>query len=338
MQRYTITLVSDTGGSRPTILIPFQPSALVSVFKDEIFKRATRQDLPVSKDTHNLTLRIQSQTGAVADSEDVLSDVVLQSEHVFAIFSRRNTESASDSTLPTRSVAPVAEIIDGDAINIRAITPTTVRKDRATLETFPISVDATILQLHEQVARHLDLTSNFEQSGLVNECNCAFARKLSDHHSSPSSTFVILDKSRVDEIFVALQTKTAIENAMQVRYGVDIGSQKKLHYFGGEMQSNGQYKTLPVIAICSNRRHVPAHARAQEVQDESNNTWLKVLDLHTSEIPIHSAAMHKTIKESGLQDVCTDGVLDIFAVNRNATSLSDQPSIGRDALFRSRAY
>lgn len=108
--------------------------------------------------------------------------------------------------------------------------------------------------------------------------------------------------------------------------------------FGGEIQSNGQYKTLPVIAICSNRRHVPAHARAPEVQDESNNTWLKVLDLHTSEMPIHSAAMYKTIKESGLQHVCTDGVLDISALNRNATPLSDQPSFGRDVLFRSRAY
>lgn len=338
MQRYIITLISDTGGSRPTILVPFHPSALVSAFEDEIFKRAHRQNLPVTADTHHLTLRIHSQPGAVADPEDILSDVILESENIFAIFSRRNIDFDNGSVPPTRSVAPVNQIIEGDAIHIRAITPSTARQDRTTLTTFPISVDATIQQLHEQVACQLELPPNFEQSTLVNECNCSFARKLSEHHASPSSTFVIYDKSAVERISVTFPTKTAIDTVLQARFGMDIESQKKLHYVGGEFQANGQYKSLPIIAVCSHRRHIPAHARAPELQDEPNQTWLPVLDLHTSEMPIHSASMNKTIKESGLHSICADGVLDIFAVRRNTTSTSDQPSIGRDALFRSRAY
>lgn len=97
MQRCTVTIFSDAGGSRPTILVPFQPSALVSALKDELFKRTGRQNLPVTTDTHHLTLRLNSQTGAVADPQDLLSDVVFDSENIFAIFSRRDTDSSFGS-------------------------------------------------------------------------------------------------------------------------------------------------------------------------------------------------------------------------------------------------
>jgi hypothetical protein len=42
MQRYTVTIVNDIGGGRPSILIPFQPFSLVTAFKDEIVKRAIK--------------------------------------------------------------------------------------------------------------------------------------------------------------------------------------------------------------------------------------------------------------------------------------------------------
>jgi hypothetical protein len=79
MQRYTVTIINDTGGGRPSILIPFQPSSLVTAFKDEIVKRAIKQNIPVTAKTHTLTLRLQSQTGPTIDPNDVLSDVVLGS-------------------------------------------------------------------------------------------------------------------------------------------------------------------------------------------------------------------------------------------------------------------
>lgn len=77
MQRYTVTIINDTGGGRPSILVAFQPSSLVAAFKDEIVKRAIKQGLPVTAETHQLTLRLQRQTGPTIDPEDVLSDVVL---------------------------------------------------------------------------------------------------------------------------------------------------------------------------------------------------------------------------------------------------------------------
>lgn len=119
---------------------------------------------------------------------------------------------------------------------------------------------------------------------------------------------------------------------------MDVESQKTLHYFGGERQADGQYKRLPVIAVCSHRRHLSARAMVPGFDDESSKAWTPLLDLHTSEQPIHPTAMPKTIEESGLLDVCIDGVLEIFAVHRNAVTASDQPSIGRDALYRNRAY
>jgi hypothetical protein len=56
MQRYTVTLINDTGGGRPSILVPFQPSSLVTAFKDEIVKRAMKHNLPVTAETDHLTL------------------------------------------------------------------------------------------------------------------------------------------------------------------------------------------------------------------------------------------------------------------------------------------
>lgn len=337
MERYAVTLIADAAGGRPS-LVPLQSSALVSTFKDEIVKCASKQNLPVTAETHDLTLRLHSQTGPAIDPEDVLSDVVLHSETVFAIFSRNQTNLSLD--LPTRSSSQDTQgsqqLIQGDAINIRVVTPANARQDRGSINTFPLSVDATIEQLHDQVASHLHVPSNFGKATVANECNCTFARNLSDKSGSTSATYVIYDKSHVENISVSIPTKTALVSVLQERFGVDIESRKKLHFFGDESRSDGRYSRLPVIAICSNHRHVPAHAKSSEPPDEANQDWLPILDLHTSEMPIHPTAMSKTVKECGLLELCIDGTLEIFAVTRNTTAVSDQVSIGRDALFRSR--
>lgn len=352
MQRYTITFVSDTGGGRPSVVVPFQPSALVTSFKDEITKRAIRQNLPIAAETHDLNLRLQSQTGPALDPEDVLSDVVSGSETIFAVFSKHMAEGAASIALPSDTSANAsadtsadmveatgATLIEGDAIKIRVITPATSKQVQNSLKTFDISVHATIKQLHERVSHHLGLPSEPEKHADVNECNCAFARKLSDHHSSTTATFAIHHKSVVDSLQLALQpTAHEIRHALDVQIGMQDDTHKKVHCFGGEQDSAGRYINLPVVAICSRNRHVPASARHAEPLDESDQTWSHVLDLHTSEMPIHTAAMSKKISESGLLDLCIEQVLDIYAVRRSTTPVSHSVCSGKNGVFRDRAY
>jgi len=350
MQRYTVTIINDTGGGRLSILIPFQPTSLVTAFKDEIIKRAIKQNLPVTAETHNITLRLQSQTGPTIDPNDVLSDVILGSETIFAVFSQRNT-TAGDVIVPLRAVdnsaeesdsatdQPVAPPIEGDAVSVRVVTPATAKQLRSLLPTFAISVNATLQQLHEQVARHLKLSAKFEKKASVDECNCSFARKLSDHHSSPATTFVIHGKSTVENLLVVSRPKPDnLLNALETQFGVNFEASSKVHYLGGELDAEGRYTQLPVVALCAKSRHVPASARVAEMPDESDQRWSKILDLHTTEMPIHTAAMSKTVEETGLLKLCVEGVLDIFAVNRSTTPVSNVTCAGKGGVFRNRAY
>ncbi|GAB7333004.1 hypothetical protein MBLNU13_g04699t1 [Cladosporium sp. NU13] len=327
MQRYTVTIVNDTGGGRPSILVPFQPSSLVTAFEDEIVKRAIKQNIPVTSKTHNLTLRLQSQTGPTIDPNDVLSDVVLGSETIFAVFSQRTT-TVGDMTP-----------IEGDAVSVRVVTPATAKQVRSSLPTFAISVNATLQQLHEQVAHHLKLPANFEKNASIDECNCSFARKLSDHHSSHATTFVIHGKSTVENLLVVPYPKPDdVRNALQTQLGADFEASKKVHYLGGEFDAGGRYTRLPIVALCAKSRHIPASARVAGMPDESDQRWSKILDLHTTEMPIHTAAMSKTISETGLLGLCVKGILDIFAVNRSTTPVSTVTCAGKGAVFRNRAY
>jgi hypothetical protein len=166
MQRYTVNICDDTGG-RSCILVPFQPFALVDAFKDEIVKRAARQNPPITitAENHMLILRLQSLSGPILDVEDVLADVVLTSETIFAVFSQRAghvtahppqvTSAAKSATVSEESAI---KPIEGEAIRDRAVTPATAEQVRSSLETFATSTDTTIQQRHEQVARQESLS------------------------------------------------------------------------------------------------------------------------------------------------------------------------------------
>jgi hypothetical protein len=190
------------------------------------------------------------------------------------------------------------------------------------------------------VARRLKLPASFEKGDSRDECNCSFARKLSDHHSSPAPTFVIHDKSAVDSLSVTSQsTAEDLSNALRIQFGFDIEARKKVHYLGGELDTQGRYTKLPVVSLCSQTRHVPASARAAEPSDESDQTWSQVLDLHSVEMPIHNAAMPETISRMGLLDLCDDdGVLDIYAICRHTTPVSNVICARKNGVYRAHAY
>ena len=109
MQRYTVTIVSSgTSGERPVLLVPFQPSAIVTAFVEELYKRVAKRGFPIAPNTHIATLRLDSETGAIIDSEDALSDVVTdpRSEKVFAVFEKKaNASGAGEASSVAEQVS-----------------------------------------------------------------------------------------------------------------------------------------------------------------------------------------------------------------------------------------
>lgn len=96
--RYKVTIVTP-GGGRPVLLVPFQPDALVTAFIDELFKRIGRLNLDIKPDTHVATLHLDSETGALLDCEDLLSDVIGEGERekLFMVLKAETEQHRSES-------------------------------------------------------------------------------------------------------------------------------------------------------------------------------------------------------------------------------------------------
>ncbi|KAK8037290.1 hypothetical protein PG991_000636 [Apiospora marii] len=97
MERFTVALVAPDTAGRAVLLVPFRPSARVMAFLDELYERAARQDLPVTRLSHAVTARLNSDTGAIIDPGDVLSDVVQdpKNDTIFAVFSLKSPHQLS---------------------------------------------------------------------------------------------------------------------------------------------------------------------------------------------------------------------------------------------------
>nr|OQO26960.1 hypothetical protein B0A51_05959 [Rachicladosporium sp. CCFEE 5018] len=319
MPRYTVTVV-DAGQvfQATTLLIPLAEGAIVSALHGQIFVRCIRQQLQITLDSHSITLHLGDASGPVIDQEDVLSDVVLQpqTERVFAVCSAISAGSgvASDATA-TQSAAALAVFgaHDGAILRVRLRTPANVKDAVSSLPTFNIQHTSNIKQLHDQAAQTLGLPQAFEEPSLVDECNCNFARRLADAPSSECTLFVIYDKSVVKPLRVLSTARFAIDEALQTQFGVDLESKKKIHYHG-VLNASGVFLKMPVMSICSKERHIPAHARATALMDESTQARLRLLDLHTSELPIHASSMGVSITASGITGLAEDGALEIFAI------------------------
>ena len=110
--RYKVTVLAPgaPGASRPVLLVPFEPNALVTAFIDELFKRIARQNLQLRPDTHVATLHLDSETGAILDCEDLLSDVVGEDdkEKLFMVLKEKqaSSQTPTDTQASTRSVLP----------------------------------------------------------------------------------------------------------------------------------------------------------------------------------------------------------------------------------------
>lgn len=99
-QRYLVIIVRPPSevaalspGRRASLLVPFSPEAIVSSFVDELWKRLARHDgaIPLTAETHDVSLHLDYEDGPAIDVEDRLADVIVeaQKEKVFAVFKKK---------------------------------------------------------------------------------------------------------------------------------------------------------------------------------------------------------------------------------------------------------
>ncbi|TKA69325.1 hypothetical protein B0A55_07454 [Friedmanniomyces simplex] len=250
MQRYTVTVVSQgSPGERPTLLVPFEPSAIVAAFIDELFRRVTRQGIALAPNTHVATIHVDSEGGAIIDAEDILADVVPNpaKEKLFAVFIAKQKAAYAQQAQPTGK----GQLATGeDAISVRIITPALAQgKDEPSILQLPAS--ATVKQLHEIVAEHLHVTATSTDKDDTNVCNCNLARQLADAASPPTHFPLTHGKSKVDRIELAEATEDGLKTSVRAHLREYFESARKLHLFGPEQHTDNVtlYKKSPVVAV-----------------------------------------------------------------------------------------
>lgn len=247
---------------------------------------------------------------------------------------QNNTQSAPLNGSDTQSLGPY--------LSFRVITPELAKQDKNALTPIKVSANSTVRQVHEAVADHLHLPHAFENPGLQNECNCSLARQLSNSVSLSDKLVIVYGKSIVKHLeFSGLATETRISTAVNIAVNETFGESaavKKITHHGGEHHAansgsiTGTYKRIPVVAICSKSRHIPAHAVVN--YGNANEPQSRVLDLHTSEMPISPACMDLEISELGLEALAVNGAIDLYAVKRNTTPAGPTTGHGKGAIFR----
>lgn len=339
MQRYTVTIVSSGDSKeRPVLLVPFQPSALVTAFVDELFKRIARQGLAIAPNTHIATLHLDSETGGLVDVEDLLSDVVLdpKNDKLFAVFSQKNAgTSAATQGQSTISSSAQGSLQQSSGLALRVVTATN-SKDPRTCPIVHLPHSATIRQLHDAVADQLHIPRKYDEAADMLECNCQLAKRLADGSADGSSFFVVHGKSIVERLSLGNATDTSLRAALRHRFGVDFENTKRVELTGAEYVPHLPtiYKKNPVAAICSKKRHTPVHARSDfEDKDERRSS---ILDLHTFELPIHPGCMDVPLEAAGMTELSVDGVVDIYCVKRRTTKMN-AVNVGKSNIYRSRA-
>lgn len=340
MERYTVRVVSAaTATTRPVLLVPFAPSALIAAFLEELFRRLARQNIPLRADTHVCTLHLDTETGAVVDCEDVISDVIYPGDTLFAVFSPvAATEKPAQPPAQTAALAIRDGAGAGDVLSMRVITAASAKNNKSELAILSIPASSSVKELHDQVADHLNLPRS--SSSIDNECNCTLAKKLSDGSSSPTSFLVAHGKSKVLRLNVPEPTEVDINAALRAQFGGSVSDLKHVAFNGAERQESAfdtLYSKTPVVSICAKHRHTPRHAKV--TQEDGSEQHRRLLDLHTSECPINRACQDITLHDSGIGALAIDGVIDIYAVHRAVIDNSPRAAeVGKSAIFRYRSH
>ncbi|KAK4897587.1 hypothetical protein LTR27_004733 [Elasticomyces elasticus] len=339
MERYTVTIITPaSSGARPTLLVPSPPSAIVTAFVDELFKRIARQGLALAPNTHIATLHVDSESAwRHHRHEDVLNDVVDSAkDKIYAVFTAKRGASSQISPITTNQ-----DLAGENTISVRIVTPGLAQGSKGISSVLQVPASTTIKQLHELVAHSSKTSATFVGKDDTMECCCSVAKDLCNDAGSTSHFLLVHGKGVVDRVELAEATEDGLKAAVRQHQGQYVESNKKLMFFGAEFHPDSptMYKKSPVVAVCSKLRHVPVHART--VDDETTGTSpsrAHVLDLHTSEIPLHSGSFEVTLEQAGFSELEVDGVVNIYAVTRATSGGVAARPRGRDGIFRAHAH
>jgi urease accessory protein UreE len=74
MERYSVAAALHRDGEAPLLLMPFQRTATISAFANEIKNRITRYNFCESG--NDIFLRLRREDGPILDDNDILADVI----------------------------------------------------------------------------------------------------------------------------------------------------------------------------------------------------------------------------------------------------------------------
>jgi len=92
--------------------------------------------------------------------------------------------------------------------------------------------------------------------------------------------------------------------------------------------------SIPIVAsICSKKRHPQGQSQEQGSEVEADSRPRVTLDLHTGEAPIRTTYLDATLGDLGLAELAMEGVLNLFAVTRQESSLPSPKEMGKDSIY-----
>lgn len=218
-------------------------------------------------------------------------------------------------------------------MRVRIITPARARETAVSVSAYCIDVPktASVHELHQRIASHLE-TEALEDEVDFNECNCKLAAKISDDTRTPNHVTVVHGKSAICQITVTARTETSMRQELSSLLGNEVYAEKKVIFIGGKRDDDTSdlFTQQPVIAVCSRHRHTPAHEARDDLDDSVKE---RVLDIHSTECPIHPACFDVRKEDAGLLELDENGIITIFAVQRGKSS-TPKTAHGKNEIFK----
>jgi len=356
-----VQVVAPDGGTL-SLLVALSPSQLCAALRDKIRSRLPGLRLGLTAPDADVTLHLDAADGPILDTEDLLSDVLTNDKDVvYAVISGPIASAGSSTQIAPPAFNHGAGQADaGKAVRVRVITPELARS-QPNVNAIPllpenaVTLKSTLKELHIHVKRHLGLVVDdgyMHAAELYNfKCNCNFARQIDSHAALTehglgggnafNTLIVVCGNSKVVCIPVTDPTRASLEHALELHLPTEAAANKSSFIGGIQVPQTGapgnvHYLKLPVVALCAPQRH--SRDRGKQASDSSLRQWT-VLDMHTSEMPIHVTAhnLDKTLAAIGLEDCMVNGVLNIYAVKRTTSeSMQHLESVprGKDAIYR----
>ena len=360
MARYIVQVVTPDGRTI-SLLIVLSPDQLCAALRDKIKSRLRDINLALTSPAADITLHLNAVDGPLLDTEDLLSDVLTNDKDVvYAAISGPFITAGSDTQTGLSVLKPGAGQSDAaNVFRVRVITPELARSqpDLNAIPLLPenaVTSKSTLKELHNQVKQHLGLA--VDDGGAQAElhdlhCNCSFARQIDSHAAltehglgdgnALNRLVVVYGNSTVICIPVTEPTRASLDHSLKLHLPNEVAT-NRITVVGGLQKprtgadSNFHYLKLPVVALCAPNRH--PHRQEKQESYSSLLQWA-VLDMHTSEMPIHITAHNhdKTLAAIGLEDCMMNGVLNVYAIKRmtsEKTQYMGSLPRGKDAIYR----